>query len=32
MVERMLVGTGGGLWMLAGDTATAVEPLAGNEP
>jgi len=30
MVERMLVGTGGGLWMLEGDTATAVEPLAGR--
>ena len=30
MVERMLVGTGGGLWMLEGDTATAVEPLAGK--
>ena len=30
MVERMLVGTGGGLWMLAGDTATAIEPLAGR--
>ena len=30
MVERMLVGTGSGLWMLEGDTATAVEPLAGR--
>src|SRR4030095_7265930 len=30
MAERILVGTGGGLWRLEGEAASAVEPLAGR--
>ena len=30
MAERILVGTGGGLWRLEGESASAVEPLAGR--